>query len=776
MQRVTSMLPSWDRTKKGGKQGFDKVWGWADKLGAPVNKLTNKIGSEAFWPTELDKESDKAARILRSFCKDGFYKEEKLPPSEVGPNQSAKQRVLMKIPPNVVKNAVGMAIFTTMRTGLWVSGAGGSGVLVARLEDGSWSPPSGIMLHTAGIGFLVGVDIYDCVVVINSRKTLESFTKIRATVGGEISAVAGPVGVGGVLESDGKWKQINRPVFTYLKSRGFYAGVQLDGTVIIERTDENERFYGERISASNILAGKVRFVPRETKMLLETLKLAEGRSDVDQDLMEELEDQPAPGDVDVESSIVFGIPEPDDPDPFGVLALEQAGLEIKEAGSHSRPSSSQFEYKPSPTSPIFPHLNRMSMDTTGAGSRSSYMSNPKRTSLRTVRSISMGTQTDAGDSSSVHAKTPIEAAHTPVEKVDLEPPDVDYTQIDLGPYSGFTSPNHASEFNGSGTTITEQESPESQHHEGTEKNAEPQNHETSAKHVEPQHQERSEKRTKPQRHEKSEKSTGAQDNEGSEKHGDSDADNYSDDGLDDDEPVVFEAAAATHRPTHINVVKARGNVVTIPPRPTPPLPPRSSARGSRSLVNGVWENGSPLASPRSDKFSPLSSPRSDGFEIAKLNGSPSSRPSSLQSQTEKPNGATENGVKAVDEANGVKEKESSDVEEANGVKDKKSSDVEVPYGQYLSSGNQTSKEGSKEETKLASAETKDSSSKSAAEVPLPSSDLPEDGDESQNEDFQDAVGAPAGSKEDAVDAPADGKKDAVDAPTDSKDTSTDTKI
>lgn len=118
-----------------------------------------------------------------------------------------KQRVLKKIPEKVIQNAVGLAIFTTMRTGLWVSGAGGSGVLIARMENGEWSPPSGILLHTAGLGFLVGVDIYDCVVVINNRKALESFTHIRATIGGEISAVAGPVGVGGVLENDGKWKQ-----------------------------------------------------------------------------------------------------------------------------------------------------------------------------------------------------------------------------------------------------------------------------------------------------------------------------------------------------------------------------------------------------------------------------------------------------------------------------------------------------------------------------------------------------------------------------------------
>jgi hypothetical protein len=57
-----------DKAKHGGKAVFDKAWSAFEKLGAPVNKLTNKIGSEAFWPTTLDHESDKAARILKSFC------------------------------------------------------------------------------------------------------------------------------------------------------------------------------------------------------------------------------------------------------------------------------------------------------------------------------------------------------------------------------------------------------------------------------------------------------------------------------------------------------------------------------------------------------------------------------------------------------------------------------------------------------------------------------------------------------------------------------------
>jgi hypothetical protein len=58
----------WSKTKEGSKVGFDKVYNLVDKLGAPVNRLSNKVGSEAFWPTTLDIESDKAARILKSFC------------------------------------------------------------------------------------------------------------------------------------------------------------------------------------------------------------------------------------------------------------------------------------------------------------------------------------------------------------------------------------------------------------------------------------------------------------------------------------------------------------------------------------------------------------------------------------------------------------------------------------------------------------------------------------------------------------------------------------
>jgi len=185
-----------------------------------------------------------------------------------------------------------------MRTGLWVSGAGGSGVLIARKEDGSWSPPSGILIHTLGVGFMAGIDIYDCVLVINNREALAAFSKLRVSLGGEVSVVAGPLGAGGIVESE--LLKYRKPVFSYMKSRGLYGGVQLDGTIIVERNDENARFYGERIGINDILAGNLKRVNPETRMLLEVVKEAEGRTDVDQHVLEEVHWQPAPSDFDVE--------------------------------------------------------------------------------------------------------------------------------------------------------------------------------------------------------------------------------------------------------------------------------------------------------------------------------------------------------------------------------------------------------------------------------------------------------------------------------------------
>ncbi|KAL1387208.1 hypothetical protein HDK64DRAFT_204319 [Phyllosticta capitalensis] len=547
----------WQRTKHGSKASFDKLWGWADKLGAPVNRLSNKLGSEAFWPTTLDKESDKAARILRSFCKDGFYEEELLTTID-GPKQ--KQKVLKKIPTEVIRNAKGLAIFTTMRSGLWISGAGGSGILVGRMEDGNWSPPSGIMLHTAGLGFLVGVDIYDCVVVINTQEALEAFAKVRCTLGGEVSAVAGPLGVGGIVETEVHKRQA--PVFNYMKSRGLYAGVQIDGTVVIERTDENEKFYGERLGLADILAGKVQNPPLELRTLMETIKAAQGDAEFDQKL---LSTEPSPSDFELDTDHIFGVPDKMDPDPYGVLALEKEGLHIVEAGSHKRPTSEQFEFNPSPQSPIYSTFSRRSVDGRSirtTSRRSSWRASTLSTSTmdRGMQTCDMGVQTEHFDSQSVNspsmsATTRSVMAEIPEDDVLAEPEPM---------------PRQGSVSEVTKHTEVRQKEPTEQHETAAEKDAETATKKESAVQEELE-------------------------------ASDSDDDDEFEDGL--EEPIVAEVQQAT-QPQAI-----RARLVTVTKPAAPKLPPRNPIRNRKGplVINADPENSSFAHEASASPRSPMSS-------------------------------------------------------------------------------------------------------------------------------------------------------------------------
>ncbi|KAK8029639.1 hypothetical protein PG993_010930 [Apiospora rasikravindrae] len=299
------------------KKSFgERLYQWGVATGVPVNKITNKLGSEAFWPTTMDKECDKAARILKSFCKDGFYtnpsgQQAPSPGHPTSPGPKGENKALVKIPTEAIKQAKGLAIFTTFRTGLHFSGAGGSGIVVSRLPDGSWSPPSGFLVHTLGAGFMIGLDIYDSVCVLNTEDAVRAFTRPRLSLGGEIAVVAGPVGAGKSLEGA---LGAGKPVWSYMKSRGFYAGVQADGTVIIQRPAANAAFYGEeKITPERILKGDVKptapasgsvaskegeivMWPAGARQLMEVLKSAEGKK-ADEKLMNDLGSGPTPGDL-----------------------------------------------------------------------------------------------------------------------------------------------------------------------------------------------------------------------------------------------------------------------------------------------------------------------------------------------------------------------------------------------------------------------------------------------------------------------------------------------
>lgn len=611
MQRISALLPArTERTKSvDGKTtaGNGGWFGWSIAASKTTTiNVPTKFGREVYWPAPLDKECEKAARILKSFCTDGFLANDEpdsVPASPTTPAPTTTiASVTKKIPPRIIQNAAGLAIFSCMRSGLWMSGSGGSGILIARKADGTWSPPSGILLHTTDLGFLLGVDIYDCVLVINSVSALELFTRPRVTLGNDVDLTVGPLVPMAQTVNTTKWKDLDNTVLTYLKARGQHRAVALDGSLVTERGNENERFYSAGQDVLDILAGNVRKDIPEIQPLFEAIKAAEGRSDFDPATMRLLSEQPAPGDAVIETptltplspTFAFGLPSPEDPDPFGVLALEMAGLEIKEAGSRNRPTSTQFEYAPSPTSPVFGKFSRQSIDTfLTRSNRGSYMSS--RTQATTVTDAC--TQTDVGETpdstpGSSHSDDGKGRASPYSVPEVVEPEDVDFTKIDMSVI---------------------------RHLSDQSLDAPARVRPAQTQHVETQTQT---EQKLPVAAEVKDKENVAVEAVAEEPEDDDDADaDDEDDEDDEEEPVIYEVATTQPTRTAIvrsqatKVVSVKGALVNIPKRIPPPLPIRSPARTSRaskSEYGDVTHLRSPLRSSfQTDRTGSAMSNRTD---------------------------------------------------------------------------------------------------------------------------------------------------------------------
>ena len=140
------------RWARWGRQGYDKSIKVSDWISPYANAISAKVGGERFWPQSHDMplEIEKCERILRAFTVEGIVqkdsKEEQVQDGK-GNWMKKKVRVMRKIPPAAIRNAKGICIFSSMRSGFApFGGGGGSGVFMARLPDGSWRAGSAIGL------------------------------------------------------------------------------------------------------------------------------------------------------------------------------------------------------------------------------------------------------------------------------------------------------------------------------------------------------------------------------------------------------------------------------------------------------------------------------------------------------------------------------------------------------------------------------------------------------------------------------------------------------
>ncbi|GAA5873571.1 hypothetical protein JCM3774_000053 [Rhodotorula dairenensis] len=190
-------------------------------------------------PVNLPQECRKAQKIFQSF---------------VDPHNGLDH----VIPPSVLRRAKGFCLMSVAKAGFGFSARAGSGVVIARLEDGSWSAPSAVGTAGGGFGFQAGVELAEFLIILNSSAAVKTFmSKGSLMVGGNLSVAAGPLGRNvegtGSLSAKGKVAAM----YSYSRTKGLFGGASIEGSVLVERSDANAKAYGFNVTAAQLLSGSI---------------------------------------------------------------------------------------------------------------------------------------------------------------------------------------------------------------------------------------------------------------------------------------------------------------------------------------------------------------------------------------------------------------------------------------------------------------------------------------------------------------------------------------
>jgi len=154
------------------------------------------------------------------------------------------------IPHQLLEEYNGIIIIPGMlNAGFVAGGKRGRGVAMVKLDNGKWSDPVFVTLTGGSVGFQIGVQSVDLVLVFRHKGALTKVKNGDFTIGGDISAAAGPYGRNSTASTDYK---LEAEVYSYSRSRGLFAGVSINGSNLGIDKDANAKFYGSNITSQDI--------------------------------------------------------------------------------------------------------------------------------------------------------------------------------------------------------------------------------------------------------------------------------------------------------------------------------------------------------------------------------------------------------------------------------------------------------------------------------------------------------------------------------------------
>jgi SH3 domain-containing YSC84-like protein 1 len=157
------------------------------------------------------------------------------------------------IPGSILRGASCVVVIPSFKKGAFVVGAQyGQGVATCRTSSGKWSAPVCVQLAGGSVGFQIGGQATDLVLIAMNQRGLQDMLKNKFKLGADAAASAGPVGRNAQAGTD--WK-LNAEFLSYSRSKGLFAGIDLDGTVLSQNQDDTTALYGSAIPFNTILGG-----------------------------------------------------------------------------------------------------------------------------------------------------------------------------------------------------------------------------------------------------------------------------------------------------------------------------------------------------------------------------------------------------------------------------------------------------------------------------------------------------------------------------------------
>jgi lipid-binding SYLF domain-containing protein len=177
------------------------------------------------------------------------------------------------IPQDLIDKAECVIVFpSVLKAAFVVGGSYGRGAMVCRSGEhftGPWGAPSMMALEAGSVGFQLGGQATDFVLLVMNPRGATAILSSKVKLGADMAAAAGPKGRDAAADTD---VTLRAEILSYSRSRGLFAGISLEGSTLRPDNDANEKLYGKKLTATEIIRKGAVPVPPSGRKLVSLLE------------------------------------------------------------------------------------------------------------------------------------------------------------------------------------------------------------------------------------------------------------------------------------------------------------------------------------------------------------------------------------------------------------------------------------------------------------------------------------------------------------------------